>query len=91
MEWHIIHKSDSDLDALVSGVVLLHPQCGEKSVTGRLRRMFTEKGYDFQYAMWIRLVLRCEPSLFFIVAGIKCGISMDGTLLYMEEYMDSVG
>ena len=44
VESNFSDKSDSDLDALVSGVVLLHPQCGEKSVTGRLRSL----GYNVQ-------------------------------------------
>ena len=36
--------SDSDLDRLVSSVVSVHRQCGEKSVTGRLRSL----GYNIQ-------------------------------------------
>ena len=36
--------SDSDLDQLVERIILLHPHCGEKTVTGQLR----SQGYKIQ-------------------------------------------
>lgn len=49
--------SDSDLDVLVSSVVLLHPQCGEKSVTGRLRSL----GYNVQRERVRCSIRRVDP------------------------------
>ena len=49
--------SDSDLDRLVSSVVSVHPQCGEKSVTGRLRSL----GYNVQRERVRSSIRRVDP------------------------------
>ena len=46
--------SDAELDELVGSVILLHPQCGERSVTGYLR----SQSHRIQWER-IRQCIRC--------------------------------